>query len=71
MDEPLKIEKMTIHEVAAILGTSPMKIKSGILNGTMPIGTVLRDPDSTKDRIIILRPRFEAWIAGKDLGNVG
>lgn len=55
-----------VKEIADFLGTSPMKIKSGILNGTMPIGTVLTE--GGRDRTIIIRARWEAWINGKDLG---
>ncbi len=59
---------MTAQEVAKRLGTSPMKLKSGILNGTLPVGAVLRDPGSTQDRIIIVKRRFEAWMNACDLG---
>ena len=59
-------EIMDVKEIAEILGTSPMKVKSGILNGTMPIGTVLSE--GGRDRTIIIRARWEAWINAKDLG---
>lgn len=61
-----KAEVIDVKEVADFLGTSPMKVKSGILNGTMPIGTVLSE--GGRDRTIIIRARWEAWVSGKDLG---
>lgn len=61
-----KTEVIDVKEVAESLGTSPMKIKSGILNGTMPIGAVLSE--GGRDRTIIIRARWEAWVNGKDLG---
>lgn len=61
-----KPEVIDVKEVAEILGTSPMKVKSGILNGTMPIGTVLSE--GGRDRTIIIRARWEAWVSAKDLG---
>ena len=67
-EKPMKKADILIDvkEIADFLGTSPMKIKSGILNGTMPIGTVLAE--GGRDRTIIIRARWEAWINGKDLG---
>lgn len=65
MDKPEKIDTMSGSEVAQRLGTSFMKVKSGILNHTMPIGTVLHGPGSTKDRVIIVRKRFEKWVNGE------
>ncbi len=59
------VETMTVQEVAALLGTAPMKVKSAILNGTMPIGMVARDEHSTHDRTIIIKTRWEKWIAGE------
>ena len=61
-----RAEVIEVKEVAEILGTSPMKVKSGILNGTMPIGAVLSE--GGRDRTIIIRARWEAWITAKDLG---
>lgn len=58
---------ISAQEVARELGTSPQKIKAGILNGTLPIGTVLRDAHSTQDRIIIIKKRWEKYKEGEDL----
>ena len=58
---------MTVEEVARALRTSPMKIKSAILNGTMPIGAVMTE--GGRDRVVIIRARWEAWATGKDLGG--
>lgn len=55
--------------IAKELGTSRMKIKSGILNGTLPIGTVLTE--GKHDRVIIIEDRWEAWKTGKDLRRKG
>ncbi len=63
----MNIELMTAEEVAKALRTSPMKIKSAILNKTMPIGAVLTD--GGRDRVVIIRARWEAWATGKDLGG--
>lgn len=54
-----------VEDVARFLHTDPAKVKSGIKNGTMPIGTVLQSDGSTKERIIILRERWELWKCGK------
>jgi ribosomal protein L21 len=59
----MNVELMTVKEVADILKTAPMKIKSGILNGTMPIGTVINE--GKNDRVIIIKTRFEKWIRGE------
>lgn len=55
---------ISAREVAKELQTNPMKIKSGILNGTLPIGTVLH---GKRDRIIIPVERWEAWKTAQDL----
>ena len=39
-----------------------MKVKSGILNGTMPIGTVVNE--GKNDRTIIIKARFDKWMDG-------
>lgn len=57
------IEMVPAAEVAKILGTDPTKIKTGILNGTLPIGCVLNS--GGRDRVIIPRPRLEAWLEGR------
>lgn len=59
------VETMSAQEVAKILGTSPLKVKHAILNGTMPIGMVAREDNSTQDRTIIIKKRFERWTAGE------
>ena len=63
----MSIDLVTTEEVARALGTSPMKIKSAILNGTMPIGAVLTE--GGRDRVVIIKARWEAWATGKDLGG--
>jgi len=63
----MNIELVTAEEVARALGTSPMKVKSAILNGTMPIGAVLTE--GGRDRVVIIRARWEAWTQAKDLGG--
>ena len=60
-----QVETVTVQEVADALGVAPMKIKNAILNGTMPIGAVMRDPHSTRDRTIIIKKRYEKWIGGE------
>ncbi len=62
------IETLSIREVGSMLKIAPMKVKAGILNGTMPIGTVVNEAGSTKDRVIIIKKRFEAWVNAYDLG---
>ena len=58
---------VSAREVAAFLHTDVKKVKSGIKNGTMPIGTVLQQDGSTRERIVILRDRWEAWKDAQDL----
>ncbi len=53
-------------DVAKILGTTPMKIKHAILNGSLPIGIVIVDDDG-RDRVIIPRRRWERWLNGDDM----
>lgn len=56
---------MSADEVAAILGTTPDKVRSAILNGTMPVGMVGQGDHSTHNRTIIVRKRFEKWLEGE------
>lgn len=63
----MSIDLVTVEEVARALRTSPMKVKSAILNKTMPIGAVLTD--GGRDRVVIIKARWEAWATGKDLGG--
>lgn len=65
METHKKIETLSPLEVAKALGTSPMKVKAAIQNGTMPIGMVARDEHSTQDRIIIVKERWEKWKTGR------
>lgn len=64
MDGIQNIETMSTQDVAKILRTSPMKVKAAIKNGTMPIGMVARQDGSSHERTIIIRERWEKWIAG-------
>ena len=67
---PRSPDVMSREEVAEYLGTTPMKVTAAIKNGTMPIGAVLcEDGTGDRERTIILRPRWDAWRTGKDLGN--
>lgn len=52
-----------IKSVARILNTTPEKIKSGILNGTLPIGTVMNSGGRDETRIPLRR--FEKWMSGE------
>lgn len=56
---------MNADEVAAILKTTPDKVRSAILNGTMPIGMVGQGDHSSHNRTIIVRRRFEKWMEGE------
>lgn len=60
-----EIKTLEVKEIAKALGTSPMKIKSAILNGTMPVGAVFND--GGRDRVVILQSRWEAWAEAMDL----
>ena len=64
MDGIQKVETLTTQDVAKMLRTSPMKIKAAIKNGTMPIGMVAKENGSTQERTIIIRERWQKWIAG-------
>jgi hypothetical protein len=65
MSELAKVETLPVAPVAKALGISPMKVKYAILNHTLPIGAVCREPGSTKDRIVIVKERWDKWIAGQ------
>lgn len=56
---------MSAEEVADILGTTPDKVRSAILNGTMPVGMVGKGDHSTHNRTIIVRRRFTLWMEGE------
>ena len=61
-----RVEIIPVAEVAAALGIAPMKVKSAIKNGTMPIGCVCKDEEnSTHERTVIIKRRWEKWIAGE------
>lgn len=60
-----RLDIVPVNEVAAALGIAPMKVKSGIKNGTMPIGTVVREEGSSVERTVILKTRWEKWKAGE------
>jgi hypothetical protein len=61
----MNVDIVSAEEDAGVLGTNKTKIKSAILNGTMPIGAVLNE--GGRDRVIIIRARWEAWIGARDL----
>lgn len=65
-----EVELLRADEVAAMLKTTAPKITAAILNGTFPVGLVA---DATRDgeytRTIIIKRRFEKWLAGDDLGS--
>lgn len=61
----VKVNIIPVVDVAAILHVDPQKIKSGILNGTMPIGAVLSE--GKRDRTIIIEDRLVAWLTAQDL----
>lgn len=65
MNDLDRVETLPVKEVAGALGIAPMKVKSAILNGTMPIGAVARGENSSKDRIVIIAERYRKWIAGE------
>lgn len=56
---------MSVGEVAKELGTTPDKVRSAIMNGTMPIGMVGRGDNSSSNRTIIIRKRWELWLEGE------
>ena len=56
---------MRAEDVAAILHTTPDKVRSAVLNGTMPIGMVGQGDHSSMHRTIIIRKRFEKWMDGE------
>ena len=60
-------EKLTMDaaEVATILHTTPAKVRSAILNGTMPVGMVGQEDSEKHLRTIIVRKRFEKWMDGE------
>lgn len=60
-----RIETISVKEAALALGITPMKVKYAILNGTMPIGLVAREEDSSHDRTVIVKKRFEMWVNGE------
>lgn len=60
----VRVDTMSLLEVAHALGTSPMKVKAAIKNGTMPIGMVAKEPGSSQERTVIVRTRWEKWING-------
>lgn len=66
METQNKIETISCLEVAHMLGTHPTVVKAGIKNGTLPIGFVGQGRGE-KERIIIPRARWEAWVNAKDL----
>lgn len=63
-NEAVKIEFIPIVEVAEMFGTTAPKIKAGILNGTLPIGTVMREGDG-KDVTRIPKKRLMKWVNGE------
>lgn len=66
MEAAERLEIVPVAEVASALGIAPMKVKSAIKNGTMPIGCVCKsDDDSKVERTVILRSRWEKWKAGE------
>lgn len=60
-----KIETLTIQEVSEMLGRNPQFIRRGIVQGTLPIGAVVKGDG--KDSFIIPKARFEKWVNGNDL----
>lgn len=62
-----KKDTVSLTEVAATLGVNKRYIKEMIRTQQLPIGIVFRAPESTQDRIIIPRKRWEAWCRGQDL----
>lgn len=61
----IRVETVPVTEVAKMLGIAPMKVKSAIKNGTMPIGAVCKDDNSTKERTIIIKTRLQRWLDGE------
>ena len=59
------VETIPVAQVANEMRTNAMKIKSAILNHTMPIGAVMREEGSTHDRIIIFKTRWEKYKRGE------
>lgn len=60
-----EVKIVPVDEVAALLHVDPMKVKSGILNGTMPIGAVFTS--GGRDRTVIIEERLIAWLTAADL----
>lgn len=60
-----KVETLTIQQVSEILGRNPQFIRQGIIQGTIPIGAVVRGEGNAS--FIIPKARFEKWVNGDDL----
>ena len=60
-----KIETLTVQQVSEILGRNPQFIRQRIIQGTIPIGAVVRGEG--KASFIIPKARFEKWVNGDDL----
>jgi hypothetical protein len=60
-----KIETVSCKDVAKALKTQPAIVKAMILNGTMPIGGVGCGSRGDRDRIIILKERWDKYIRGE------
>ncbi len=67
-NEVERVETVPLNEVAKALGVSPRKAMRMILNGTLPVGCVA-EPEEEGERYTprVLKVRWEAYIAGKDL----
>lgn len=65
VETSMKLDTIPIAEVARELGIAPMKVKSAIKNGTLPIGCVCTEDCNTKEQTVILKVRWEKWKAGE------
>ena len=70
LQDMFKVTFRKPEEVAALLHTTAPKIKTGILNGTLPIGFVAEGGEKGVDRTIIVEERLAAWLNAEDLKGV-
>ena len=58
---------MTVKEAVQRLNVGPQKIRTGIISGSLPIGSAIYEEKRDCYSFIIPRKRFDAWESGEDL----
>lgn len=61
-----EVETIPVLEIAKALHTTHGKVLSGMLNGTLPIGTVVQERNGRR-RGIVIKARWEAYINAQDM----